>query len=97
MYSNRKKVLREAERSAVLKLVTDYMLDDIFNEVKLYDAVSDMLICDFEEPERKVRRKNGLAETLLNEVYDEALFTAEAEKENFEDDREYLEAMSGRW
>lgn len=97
MYGNRKKILRQAERAAALKLATEYMLDDIYNEDKIYEAVADMLICDFEEPEKKVRAKNGLAEKLLKEVYDEAVFTAQSEQDNYEDDREYLEAMSGRW
>lgn len=94
---SRKKVLRQAERAATLKLVTSYILDDICNEDKILEAVADMLICDFEEPERKVRAKNGLAERLFEEVYDEATFTAQSEMDNYEDDREYLEAMSGRW
>lgn len=97
MYS-RKKVIRESERKAVLKMVTNHMRYGCYAEEELYDDVADLLLCDFEESERKVLGKNGLAQKLLDEVYDEARFTVEAENVEAADyQRELQEARAGRW
>lgn len=97
MYS-RKKVIRESERKAVLKMVTNHMRYGAYAEEELYDDVADLLLCDFEEPEKKVLGKNGLAHRLLDEVYDEARFTVEAENTEAEEYRRELEeARAGRW
>lgn len=95
---SRKKIIRQSERKATLKLVIDRMWNDIYADEELHAVVAELLMCDFEEPEKKVLGERGLAQKLLDEVYDEARFTVESEKtEAAEYQRELQEARAGQW